>query len=48
MARGRPKSYIAPCRFCNKQFKRLEHLQRHERTRPYFLPQSIEEGDNVY
>lgn len=33
MARGRPKSDIAPCRFCKKHFKRLEHLQRHERIR---------------
>ncbi|KAJ6108440.1 hypothetical protein N7523_009763 [Penicillium sp. IBT 18751x] len=31
MARGRPKLQVAPCRFCKKQFKRLEHLQRHER-----------------
>ncbi|KAJ5561468.1 hypothetical protein N7461_000229 [Penicillium sp. DV-2018c] len=31
MARGRPKSDVAPCRFCKKEFKRLEHLKRHER-----------------
>ncbi|KAJ5512162.1 hypothetical protein N7463_001714 [Penicillium fimorum] len=31
MARGRPKSQVAPCSFCKKEFKRLEHLQRHER-----------------
>ncbi|KAL2840055.1 early growth response protein [Aspergillus pseudoustus] len=31
MGRGRPKSVVAPCRFCKKQFKRLEHLKRHER-----------------
>ncbi|KAJ6148588.1 hypothetical protein N7497_010570 [Penicillium chrysogenum] len=31
MARGRPKSQVAPCRFCKKEFKRLEHLKRHER-----------------
>ncbi|KAL4931506.1 uncharacterized protein BDV17DRAFT_238705 [Aspergillus undulatus] len=31
MARGRPRAKVSPCRFCNKQFKRLEHLQRHER-----------------
>ncbi|CAG8889082.1 unnamed protein product [Penicillium nalgiovense] len=37
MARGRPKSQVAPCRFCKKEFKRLEHLQRHERTRPDLL-----------
>ncbi|CAG7919872.1 unnamed protein product [Penicillium olsonii] len=32
MPRGRPKSQLAPCRFCNREFKRLEHLKRHERT----------------
>ncbi|KAE8386182.1 hypothetical protein BDV23DRAFT_187562 [Aspergillus alliaceus] len=31
MARGRPKAHVSPCKFCNMQFKRLEHLQRHER-----------------
>ncbi|KAJ5528279.1 hypothetical protein N7513_012438 [Penicillium frequentans] len=29
--KGRPRVQIDPCRFCKKQFKRLEHLQRHER-----------------
>ncbi|GFG17707.1 hypothetical protein IFM5058_08618 [Aspergillus udagawae] len=33
MPKGRPKAHISPCRFCNKQFKRQEHLRRHERTR---------------
>ncbi|PWY88871.1 early growth response protein [Aspergillus sclerotioniger CBS 115572] len=32
MPRGRPKSHVPPCRFCGKDFRRLEHLQRHERT----------------
>lgn len=33
MPRGRPRLHVAPCKFCQKQFKRLEHLQRHERIR---------------
>ncbi|KAJ5353208.1 hypothetical protein N7452_002182 [Penicillium brevicompactum] len=33
MPRGRPKSHLPPCKFCNREFKRLEHLKRHERTR---------------
>lgn len=37
MARGRPKVSVSPCRFCNMQFKRVEHLQRHERIREFFL-----------
>ncbi|KIW99526.1 uncharacterized protein Z518_11265 [Rhinocladiella mackenziei CBS 650.93] len=32
MPRGRPKKTITPCRYCGKQFKRQEHLLRHERT----------------
>ncbi|KAI1117498.1 hypothetical protein F5Y14DRAFT_350497 [Nemania sp. NC0429] len=32
MPRGRPRVAIAPCRHCGKQFKRQEHLVRHERT----------------
>ncbi|KAF2007268.1 hypothetical protein P154DRAFT_116502 [Amniculicola lignicola CBS 123094] len=32
MPRGRPKGVVKPCRHCNKQFKRQEHLVRHERT----------------
>ncbi|RKK10095.1 hypothetical protein BFJ65_g15395 [Fusarium oxysporum f. sp. cepae] len=31
MRRGRPRLHVAPCKFCHKQFKRSEHLQRHER-----------------
>lgn len=47
MVRGRPRVQVAPCKFCHKQFKRLEHLQRHERIRkspgpllavPHFSP----------
>ncbi|KPM42705.1 hypothetical protein AK830_g3872 [Neonectria ditissima] len=32
MGRGRPKGIVAPCQHCGKQFKRREHLLRHERT----------------
>ncbi|KAI0194843.1 hypothetical protein EV127DRAFT_201173 [Xylaria flabelliformis] len=32
MPRGRPRVVVAPCRHCGKQFKRQEHLVRHERT----------------
>ncbi|KAF6833855.1 AmdA [Colletotrichum plurivorum] len=35
--RGRPRRHVEPCRFCRKQFKRQEHLDRHERTRTAFL-----------
>ncbi|KAJ5651634.1 uncharacterized protein N7484_005357 [Penicillium longicatenatum] len=38
MARGRPKSQVAPCRFCNKEFKRFEHLRRHERIHTHEKP----------
>ena len=31
--RGRPRRNVPPCRFCQKQFRRSEHLERHERTR---------------
>ncbi|KAJ5146128.1 uncharacterized protein N7515_000692 [Penicillium bovifimosum] len=41
MARGRPKSDVAPCRFCKKEFKRSEHLKRHERIRAYPLPLAL-------
>ncbi|EXJ77538.1 hypothetical protein A1O3_09765 [Capronia epimyces CBS 606.96] len=33
MPRGRPKVVVAPCRHCGRQFKRQEHLLRHERSR---------------
>ncbi|KAF2665133.1 hypothetical protein BT63DRAFT_85813 [Microthyrium microscopicum] len=32
MPRGRPKNVVPPCQYCHKQFKRQEHLLRHERT----------------
>ncbi|KAH6890281.1 hypothetical protein B0T10DRAFT_596400 [Thelonectria olida] len=32
MPRGRPKITVPPCRHCGRQFKRQEHLNRHERT----------------
>ncbi|KAJ6006829.1 hypothetical protein N7451_004773 [Penicillium sp. IBT 35674x] len=35
--KGRPKVQVDPCRFCKKQFKRIEHLKRHERIRPWPL-----------
>ncbi|KAL7952070.1 hypothetical protein V8C42DRAFT_306069 [Trichoderma barbatum] len=30
--RGRPRFRVAPCKYCNKEFKRQEHLERHIRT----------------
>ncbi|THW03008.1 hypothetical protein D6D24_10746, partial [Aureobasidium pullulans] len=44
MPKGRPKSQVAPCRFCSKQFKRQEHLQRHERTHTREKPYLCECG----
>ncbi|THY85419.1 hypothetical protein D6C95_07881 [Aureobasidium pullulans] len=44
MPKGRPKSQVAPCRFCSKQFKRQEHLQRHERTHTREKPYPCECG----
>jgi hypothetical protein len=41
MARGRPKVSVSPCRFCNMQFKRVEHLQRHERIRGFISVPSL-------
>ncbi|KAL3469556.1 fungal-specific transcription factor domain-containing protein [Aspergillus californicus] len=29
--RGRPRAQLRPCGYCHRQFKRMEHLQRHER-----------------
>ncbi|KAJ5396226.1 uncharacterized protein N7487_010529 [Penicillium crustosum] len=37
MPRGRPKVLVSPCRFCKMEFKRVEHLQRHERIRGFYL-----------
>ncbi|ENH74964.1 hypothetical protein FOC1_g10000727 [Fusarium oxysporum f. sp. cubense race 1] len=42
MRRGRPRLHVAPCKFCHKQFKRSEHLQRHERIRPWPSPSQVE------
>ncbi|RSL83271.1 hypothetical protein CEP51_004616 [Fusarium floridanum] len=30
--KGRPRLRVAPCKYCNKEFKRQEHLDRHIRT----------------
>ncbi|KAM0713429.1 hypothetical protein Q7P37_010391 [Cladosporium fusiforme] len=30
-SKGRPRVLVEPCAYCNKQFKRREHLLRHER-----------------
>ncbi|KAL0931246.1 regulatory protein (AmdA) [Colletotrichum truncatum] len=44
MPRGRPRRNVAPCRFCQKQFKRQEHLERHERTHTREQPFSCDCG----
>ncbi|KAI1149179.1 hypothetical protein F4825DRAFT_464328 [Nemania diffusa] len=44
MPRGRPKVAIAPCQHCGKQFKRQEHLIRHERTHTQEKPFSCDCG----
>jgi uncharacterized Zn-finger protein len=33
--KGRPRFRVALCKYCNKEFKRQEHLERHIRTRMY-------------
>ncbi|KAL2678570.1 hypothetical protein Neosp_009318 [[Neocosmospora] mangrovei] len=35
--KGRPRLRVAPCKYCNKEFKRQEHLDRHIRTRKDLL-----------
>ncbi|KAJ9491856.1 hypothetical protein VN97_g1398 [Penicillium thymicola] len=42
---GRPRSLVPPCRFCQKQFKRQEHLRRHERTHTLEKPFVCECGE---
>ncbi|KAI0397156.1 hypothetical protein F5Y17DRAFT_12772 [Xylariaceae sp. FL0594] len=44
MPRGRPKVIVAPCPHCGKQFKRQEHLVRHERTHTRETPFSCDCG----
>ncbi|KAI0974970.1 hypothetical protein F4678DRAFT_358231 [Xylaria arbuscula] len=44
MPRGRPKIAIAPCQYCGKQFRRQEHLVRHERTHTHERPFACECG----
>lgn len=31
-AENKQKAKTLPCRYCQKRFRRLEHVQRHERT----------------
>ncbi|KAI8955998.1 hypothetical protein F4801DRAFT_586629 [Xylaria longipes] len=45
MPRGRPRVVIAPCRHCGKQFKRQEHLVRHERTHTQERPFACDCGN---
>ncbi|GAP83811.2 hypothetical protein SAMD00023353_0502220 [Rosellinia necatrix] len=45
MPRGRPKIPIAPCPHCGRQFRRQEHLVRHERTHTQERPFACDCGD---
>ncbi|KAI0552757.1 hypothetical protein F4679DRAFT_49885 [Xylaria curta] len=45
MPRGRPRVVVAPCRHCGKQFKRQEHLVRHERTHTQERPFACDCGN---
>ncbi|KAI2993553.1 transcriptional regulator family: C2H2 zinc finger and Fungal Specific TF [Aspergillus niger] len=42
---GRPPSLVPPCRYCQRQFKRQEHLRRHERTHTREKPCVCECGE---
>ncbi|KAI3327925.1 hypothetical protein HD806DRAFT_484426 [Xylariaceae sp. AK1471] len=45
MPRGRPRIAIPPCQHCGKQFKRQEHLLRHERTHTQERPFACDCGN---
>lgn len=40
--KGRPRFRVALCKYCNKEFKRQEHLERHIRTRTYQISRSTQ------